>query len=158
MRISKIQELFVAMCEKKESFESRTGIRLSDDTFYKVIRIVNRLEKVEKKYGSEAEKEAVAKFMDAFDSSETEKELLRALKKIIPQSSTPIPEDERIYLNTSYETRQFAKAAHCRFDSEKKLWYTGSQNRCLAVLIAHYGVNEATSEKAMNLLKEKQML
>ena len=67
----------------------------------------------------------------------------------------PLPEDERIYLNVTYTTREFAKVCHCGFDSEKKLWFTGYLNAHLHSLIKLYGVNEATSEKAMQLLREK---
>lgn len=59
----------------------------------------------------------------------------------------PLEENERIYLNVPYNARGFAKAVHCGFDPDKKLWFTGLQNRHLAKLIELYGVNEATSEE-----------
>lgn len=64
-----------------------------------------------------------------------------------------LPEDERIYLNVPYMARDFAKYSHCGFDSERKLWFTGSLNRNLYDLVELYGVNEATSEKAKALMK-----
>ena len=67
----------------------------------------------------------------------------------------PLPEDERIYLNVSYQSRAFAQYTNCGFDSERKLWFTGSHNSNLIALIKLYGVNDATSEKAKRLLKEK---
>ena len=67
----------------------------------------------------------------------------------------PLPEDERIYLNVPYMARDFAKYSHCGFDPERKLWFTGCLNANLRSLIHLYGVNEATSEKAMQLLREK---
>ena len=77
------------------------------------------------------------------------------LEKIIEDPLPPLPEDERIYLNVPYMARDFAKASHCGFDSEKKLWFTGSHNANLVALVKLYGVNETTSEKAKRLLKEK---
>ena len=67
----------------------------------------------------------------------------------------PLPEDERIYLNVPYMARDFARYSHCGFDPERKLWFTGSLNRNLYSLVDLYGVNEATSEKAMGLMKAK---
>lgn len=67
----------------------------------------------------------------------------------------PLPEDERIYLNVPYMARDFAKYAHCGFDSKKKLWFTGCKNANLENLIHFYDVNDATSEKAMRLLKDE---
>lgn len=67
----------------------------------------------------------------------------------------PLREDERIYLNvSSYKECGFAQITNCGFDEEKKLWFTGSHNSNLKALIKLYGVNSATSEKAMQLLKE----
>lgn len=68
----------------------------------------------------------------------------------------PLPEDERIYLNVPYMARDFARYSHCGFDTERKLWFTGSLNRNLDALVDLYGVNEeSTSEKAMALMKAK---
>lgn len=67
----------------------------------------------------------------------------------------PLTEDERIYLNVPYMARGFAKASNCGFDSQKKLWFTGSHNANLERLIELYGVNdEATSDKAKSLLND----
>lgn len=79
-------------------------------------------------------------------------------KYITKKIDTPLPplqEDERIYLNVPYMARDFAKYSNCGFDPEKKLWFTGSLNSHLYALVQLYGVNEATSEKAKQLLKEK---
>ena len=74
--------------------------------------------------------------------------------EMIEDPLPPLPEDERIYLNVPYMARDFAKYSHCGFDPEKKLWFTGSLNSNLYYLVSLYGVNEATSEKAKQLLKE----
>ena len=79
-------------------------------------------------------------------------------KYITKKIDTPLPplqENERIYLNVPYMERDFAKYSNCGFDPEKKLWFTGSLNSHLYALVQLYGVNEATSEKAKQLLKEK---
>ena len=75
--------------------------------------------------------------------------------KILEDPLPPLPEDERIYLNVTYKAKGFAQYANCGFDPEKKLWFTGSQNSHLYALVKLYGVNEATSENAKRLLKEK---
>ena len=67
----------------------------------------------------------------------------------------PLPEDERIYFSTSYETREFAKACHCNFDPISKLWYTGIHNTSIELLLKCYNVHESTSEKARKLLEER---
>lgn len=77
------------------------------------------------------------------------------LEKLLNDPLPPLPEDERIYLNVPYMARDFAKYSHCGFDNDKKLWFTGSMNANLSILVELYGVNEATSEKAKQLLKEK---
>lgn len=77
------------------------------------------------------------------------------IQKKLEDPLPPLQEDERIYLNVTYKTKPFAQYAHCGFDSEKKLWFTGSLNAHLHELVKLYGVNEATSEKAKQLLKEK---
>lgn len=76
-------------------------------------------------------------------------------KKKIENPLPPLPEGERIYLNVPYMARDFAKYSHCGFDPERKLWFTGALNRNLYSLVDLYGVNEATSEKAMGLMKAK---
>ena len=67
----------------------------------------------------------------------------------------PLHEDERIYLNVPYKFKDFAKHLHFSYDPEQKLWYTGSHNANLRSLVKLYGVNDATSEKARFLLKNK---
>lgn len=74
------------------------------------------------------------------------------LKKMSENPLPPLQEEERIYLNVPYMARDFAKYSHCGFDPEKKLWFTGLLNTYLDELVKLYGVNEATSEKAMRLL------
>ena len=65
-----------------------------------------------------------------------------------------LKEDERIYLNVPYMARGFAQHCRCGFDAGKKLWFTGAHNRYLDALIKLYGINEATSEKAMRSITE----
>ncbi len=67
----------------------------------------------------------------------------------------PIPKEKRIYLNIDYKPRRFLEYSNCRFDPEKKLWFTGIYHECLESLIQMYGIHEATSETAMSMLKEK---
>ena len=76
-------------------------------------------------------------------------------EKIMNDPLPPLEEDERIYLNVSYKARGFVKATNCRFDSIKKLWFTGVHNTFIFQLVELYGVNKETSEKAMTLLKDK---
>ena len=76
------------------------------------------------------------------------------MQKILNDPLPKLPEDERIYLNVSYQERTFAKITNCGFDKEKKLWFTGPRNSYIESLIKVYGINEATSEKAMQLLEE----
>ena len=71
----------------------------------------------------------------------------------------PLPklqEDERIYLNVPYNRRYFAKDCRCGFDPERKLWFTGCYNAWLDELIECYGINDQTSEKARELIKQVQ--
>ena len=77
------------------------------------------------------------------------------ITKKIDDPLPPLPEDERIYFNVPYMARDFAKAAHCSFDKEKKLWFTGCLNAQIRALVGLYGINEATSEKAKQLLKQQ---
>ncbi len=79
----------------------------------------------------------------------------RYMEKILEDPLPPLAEDERIYFNVPYMANGFAKLSHCGFDPEKKLWFTGPHNANLRSLVELYGVNEATSEKARQLLKEK---
>lgn len=76
-------------------------------------------------------------------------------KKKIENPLPPLPEDERIYLNVPYMARDFARYSHCGFDPDRKLWFTGCMNANLYFLVDLYGVNEATSEKALALMKAK---
>lgn len=77
------------------------------------------------------------------------------LEKMFNAPFPPLPDDERIYFNVPYAARDFAKYAHCGFDPEKKLWFTGCFNSNLYVLVKLYGINEATSEKARQLMTEQ---
>ena len=76
--------------------------------------------------------------------------MTKRYKKTLP----PLEENEKIYFNIPYETNGLAKATHCGYDPEKKLWFTGCNNTNIVVLIKRYGINENTSENAMKLLKE----
>ena len=76
-------------------------------------------------------------------------------EKIINDPLPPLPEDERIYLNVQYNKKGFAKIANCGFDAERKLWFTGSRNTYIKALVDLYGINESTSKKALQLLKER---
>lgn len=78
---------------------------------------------------------------------------MRYIKKITQDPLPRLKEDERIYLNVSYKDKNFAQYSRCGFDQEKKLWFTGSFNSNLCALIDIYGINEETSEKAKQLLK-----
>ena len=71
------------------------------------------------------------------------------IKKVLENRLPRLEEDERIYLNVDYIARGFAKYAHCGFDKDKKLWFTGSHNSNLQALIELYGINKITSEKAL---------
>lgn len=77
------------------------------------------------------------------------------LKKMMNDPLPPLSEDERIYLNVPYMARDFAKSSNCGFDSVRKLWFIGCANANLQTLVDLYGVNDITSEKARQLLKEK---
>lgn len=78
------------------------------------------------------------------------------MEKMMEDPFPPLPEDERIYLNVpSYKECGFAQISNCGFDAERKLWFTGPHNSNLQALVKLYGVNKATSVKAMQLLKEK---
>ena len=55
----------------------------------------------------------------------------------------------------AYAAKQFAQYSNCGFDSDKKLWFTGIHISNLYALIELYGVNEATSQQARKLLREK---
>ena len=77
------------------------------------------------------------------------------IDKLINNPLAPLPENERIYLNVPYMARGFARHSHCGFDSKRKLWFTGPNNSNLFILIKLYGVNEATTEKATQILSEK---
>lgn len=75
-------------------------------------------------------------------------------KKRIENSLPILPEDERIFLNVSYRTRDFAKYCNCAYDSNHKLWFTGCLNSNLNALVELYGINEMTSDKAKTLLQQ----
>ena len=76
-------------------------------------------------------------------------------KKVMDNPLPLLQEDERIYLNVPYEANGFAKRTKCGYDPDRKLWFTGSLNANLRYLVVLYGVNKATSEKAMAMLKAK---
>ena len=76
-------------------------------------------------------------------------------KKMAENRLPRLTEENRIYLNVPYMARSFAQISNCRFDPDKKLWFTGLANGNLKELIELYGVNETTSEKVLQLLKEK---
>ena len=80
------------------------------------------------------------------------------IKKITENPLPTLTEEERIYLNVPYAAKQFAEYSNCGFDSDKKLWFTGIHNSNLFALIELYGVNEATSDRAKQLLKEIEIL
>ncbi len=77
------------------------------------------------------------------------------LKKLLDNPLPALKEDERIYLNATYQTNSFAKTTHCGFDAVKKLWFTGIHNTFIKELVELYGINKATSEKAISMLNEK---
>ena len=56
------------------------------------------------------------------------------IKKFVDPLPT-LEEDDRIYLNVPYMARDFAKEAHCGFDSVKKLWFTGIHNTFINIFI-----------------------
>lgn len=70
---------------------------------------------------------------------------------------SPLPrltDNERIYLNVTYDNRQFARMCHCGFDRERKLWFTGAYNGWLYALVKLYGVDEEhTSDDAKALMR-----
>ena len=78
--------------------------------------------------------------------------LKRYMQKIAENPLPPLTEGERIYLNVPYMARDFAKYAHCSFDHQKKLWFTGCLNTHIDALIRMYGIHESTSDKARQLL------
>lgn len=77
------------------------------------------------------------------------------IEKVLNDPLPPLPEDERIYLIVPYKAKAFAQLTNCGFDSVRKIWFTGPHNSNLIALVKLYGVNDATSEKAKQLLKEK---
>ena len=77
------------------------------------------------------------------------KHVERMLKQPLPH----LAEDERIYLQVDYRARYFAKVCNCGFDGNRKLWFTGAYNENLKHLVHLYGVHDATSEKAMELME-----
>ena len=79
---------------------------------------------------------------------------LEKISRKTKRTGTNKVENEKIYFNIPYETNGLAKATHCGYDPEKKLWFTGCDNTNIVVLIKRYGINENTSENAMKLLEE----
>lgn len=75
-------------------------------------------------------------------------------RKMLESPLPRLTDNERIYLNVDYASRQFARVCHCSFDRERKLWFTGAYNGWLDALVKLYGVDEEhTSEDAMELLR-----
>ena len=80
----------------------------------------------------------------------------RRYSKSYPKNVLPLlQEDERIYLNVPFAAKDFAHACSCGFDTNKKLWFTGVCNLFLKELVEMYGINIATTEKALRMLEEK---
>ena len=77
------------------------------------------------------------------------------IKQDVKRALGPVPKDKRIYLHIDYKPRRFSEYSNCRFDPEKKLWFTGPYNTNLEALIDTYGIHEATSETALAVLKDK---
>ena len=75
-------------------------------------------------------------------------------KRELVNSLPVLEENERIYLNIPYSRNGFARACHCGFDPDRKLWFTGLQNRNLRNLLSMYDVNDATSDDIMRQLFE----
>ena len=76
----------------------------------------------------------------------------RSNKRYLANSLPVLEENERIYLNVPYLSNGFARACHCGFDPDRKLWFTGLQNRNLRNLLSMYDVNNATSDDVMRQL------
>lgn len=76
---------------------------------------------------------------------------MRKYKNKLP----PLEEDERIYFEIPYMMNGFARATHCGYDPDKKLWFTGPYNGNIIALINKFGINEKTSDKAIKLLDER---
>jgi len=79
----------------------------------------------------------------------------RYLEKVIENPLPPLAEDERIYLNVPYMARAFAQSANCGFDQKRRLWFAGSANSNLQALVELYGINDATTEKARQMLEAR---
>lgn len=78
----------------------------------------------------------------------------RYVEKLIESPLPRLTDNERIYLNVDYTSRQFARMCHCGFDRERKLWFTGAYNGWLDALVELYGVDEEhTSEDAKALMR-----
>lgn len=75
------------------------------------------------------------------------------LKKMFENPLPQMDEDNRIYFEVPYIDRGFAKSCHCRFDPDKKLWYTGCLNRWLTLLVDVYDVSDQTSPNARKMLE-----
>ena len=73
-------------------------------------------------------------------------------KRDLANSLPVLEENERIYLNVPYLRNGFARACHCGFDPDRKLWFTGLQNRNLRNLLSMYDVNDVTSDDVMRQL------
>lgn len=146
MRKSEIKEIELYLKKKMQLFEENTLTKLQESTVKKALSIITDVNNID--HYSLSVAEALLKIEDILDSSRTEEEVLIALDKISR-------EDERIYFNVPHTAKKLAKFAKCYYHSEKKLWFTYSNNDLLSVLLDYYSVNESTSEKAMKLLKAK---
>ena len=146
MKKSVIKEIEIYLKKQMQLFEENTLVKLQESTEKKALSIITEVYNIE--HYSLSVGEALLKIEDILESSRTEEEVLIALDKLRR-------EDERIYFNVPHTAKKLAKFAKCCYDSEKKLWFTYSNNDFLSILVDFYSVNEATSEKAMKLLKAK---
>lgn len=144
MRKSLIQKIENYLKDIMQLFTDKTGIELQESTVQKTLSIILEAYNLSNEIGLDTE----VKITHALDYCQTEEEFVIVLKKISR-------EDERIYFNVPNTAKKLAKFANCFYDSEKKLWFTYSDNDLLSVLVDYYSVNESTSEKAMKLLKAK---
>ena len=144
MRKNLIQEIENYLKDIMQLFTDRTGIELQESTVQKTLSIILDAYNLSNEIGLDTE----VKITHALDDCQTEEEFVIFLKKITR-------EDERIYFNVPHTAKKLAKFANCFYDSEKKLWYTYSNNELLSALVGWYEVHGATSKKAMKLLKAK---
>lgn len=86
-------------------------------------------------------------------------ELQSSTKEILGQGkrkqAEPVAEDERIYLNGAVYGKRIRKGLSLWVRLREKAVVHGCLNANLYSLVGLYGVNEATSEKALALMKDK---